>query len=267
MKRRTFLKTVGGATGATALGLQKAQSQQKSSQARATPTGSASFVRNHTQHKTYGIGKKMPAPSATFNLSTRMPGWFPDACDPTSDSDYLFPEEMLRYANGAPEAFSLPTIGSPTVSQILGGKPPKKETTNPFALLIRALADKARMYNITLYELRRFHYCKKFGLPLPPNPYGNQPALPACNAPDFDSKAQKAETNFTDAAKALDNLIDSGGSGIPFVAVDMVHVNNYIVSMRVVAVPSIGGDLHVLEVGGSSSSHVSIYSAFSSPRP
>jgi hypothetical protein len=280
MKRRAFLKKVGGATGAAALGgystsgreksesastrPAEAQSTQKATQ-KAAQTATNAFVRNHKQDCTTGIGAKIgPDFKPTFTLSTRKPGWFPDAEDPMHDQDYLFPEEAIRYVGIKPFGFLLPVIPKPSAAQILGNVLPTEDRAkNPFTILLREIADLVRMYNLTLYELRRFHYLKKFKESLPKNTHGNQPDLPPLSDPDFDKKAQAAETTWTKAARDLDVFIDSGAS-MRLVAVDMVQVNKYIVSMRVVALQSTP-DLHIFEAGGSSSSHVSISSAFSSP--
>jgi hypothetical protein len=298
MKRRTFLKTVGGAAGAAALGgcatagNEKAESTS-STHAKAKSTKASGnvataskppFNKKHSQRCTTGINRdNNPAFSPTFKLRRRMPGWFPDAFNPNDDEDYLFPEEMIKHNGTIPFGFTLPTIGKPTRRQLLGKVlPTKPNAQEPFDKMLCALADLVRWYNIYLYEVRRFHYLKKFGTALSDNPYGKQPPLPPLGHSLFNKKAQDAEDNWTAAAKALDDFIDSGigmptGAFLPIVAVDMVQVNNYIISMRVVAQQSIPDDLtlkefkdlkaHILEVGGSSSSHVSISSAFSSPTP
>src|SRR6185369_16501080 len=221
---------------------------------------------NHKQQKTYGVAEKSDDEfTDVFSLSRRMPGWFPDAADPRDDEDYLFPEEVIRHANGIPYPFKLPAIVRPEPHHILGGTIPTKDNAKtPFTFLIRELADKVRWYNITLYELRRFHHCWKFRTKdkdknkPDPNPYGNQPDLPDWDASTFKGSANTAQANWKKAAKALDDFIDGGapGHGMPLVAVDMVQVNNYIVSMRVVALQSTTKlQEHVLEAGGSSSSH------------
>src|SRR6185369_16053764 len=106
MKRRTFLKTVGGAAGAAALTGCKTQGADSSNSTsptnasrKALSAARGSFKKNHKQQKTYGVAEKSDDEfTDVFSLSRRMPGWFPDAADPRDDEDYLFPEEVIRHA-------------------------------------------------------------------------------------------------------------------------------------------------------------------------
>ena len=87
--------------------------------------------------------------------------------------------------------------------------------------------------------------------------------------------AKAAEADWTKVSNQVNDLLETASSGsssfgIELLAADMVAANGYIVSMRVVAnEPSENGGpaspgIAAPEVGGSSSSHVSISSAFSS---
>src|SRR5262249_37036141 len=132
--------------------------------------------------------------------------------------------------------------------------------------LIRELADLVRRYNASLYRLRRLHYFTYFRKhkPWPPkNPHGD-PVLPPAVGKTLKDLVKDAERDWT--KRVIPDLVDflnspyfCGKKEYSILAADMIEVNNYIVSMRVVAVEENEDG----EVGGSSS-HVSISSAFSS---
>ncbi len=117
--------------------------------------------------------------------------------------------------------------------------------------------------------MRRLHFHENAvpaGGPPPRNPHGDKDSgnpLPDPESPEFRQLVAGAEAEWSTAVDKLNELLAvdanspiSHGCG-PTMA-DMVEVNGYIVSMRVVAERQ-GG-----EVGGSESSHISISSAFSS---
>ena len=93
----------------------------------------------------------------------------------------------------------------------------------------------------------------------PKNPFGDEDLT--ADPVILKRMIRVAERDWKNVTKAIDDFIEKGEFGsakLKVVAADMVEVNGYIVSMRVVAT-----DLNK-RVSGSSSSHVSISSAFSS---
>jgi hypothetical protein len=152
--------------------------------------------------------------------------------------------------------------------------------------LIRHLADHVRRYNAALYRLRRLHFYNTVSsrnsgpsptIPLPPqNPHGDPSdfPLPAPDSDRFCELAKDAEKEWTTVTTVLNAFIEAEfpppgstppGSNAPKLkieAADMIEVNGYIVSMRVVASDP-EKPVRPNEVGGSSS-HVSVSSAFSS---
>jgi hypothetical protein len=152
--------------------------------------------------------------------------------------------------------------------------------------LLRQLAVLARRYNASLYRLRRLHlfvYGKKDGDPddyvpqLPPrNPFGD-PELPPKSGETIKDVVGAAENDWDTVTTAIENFICNvtkheyvklGSDGkeqvfiASIVAADMVEVNGYLVSMRVIA--KVEGEIQTEKIGGASSSHISISSAFSS---
>ena len=262
-----------------------------------------------------------------FKLQKRMPGWFPDAIDntppqgkaliPGTDVQFLFKEEAVQLLDdkttlvpfGIPHSeddsgrdtpFLEPTDSDSWASfnrWILGHKVyPKKANEPGLTTVIRSLADHARIYNASLYRLRRLHFyykmCKQTGQTnyptkyLPPHnknqggvgceiPEENLPDL-AKNWDDFCELASDAESKWTLAADMLNQYIETGYSvdythGSPgavntWLVADMMEVNGYIVSFRAIVGTGkpVRGRIHITEVGGSSS-QVSVSSAFSSP--
>jgi hypothetical protein len=272
MKRRTFLKTVGSAAGAATLGSPKLLAQNEPVRFR----GKKVFGK-HKQEETYGVGHSDYKPEGGhFALPKRMPGWFPDAADTTGagSHDFMFLEETVKLTDNGPVPWALPDPVKPGTRWIVGDPipdAPANPKAKPFICLIRALALKVRVYNASLYQLRRFHYYDKYHNDPGPNPHGDKRAIPdpKTDPNGFHGRVQAAEEDWNKAAKALNDIIDPPDPshpplGLDLVAVDMVQMNNYIVSMRVVAVPLSGAGKHPMEVGGSSSSHVLISSAFSS---
>lgn len=277
IKRRTFLRTIGGAAGAAAIGGSTTRSVEQSTNAPVS-TSPITAKRNRPQKCSYSVGDVVPH-KAPFAQDYRKPGWLPDALDPGDPQKpryFMFPDEALKYWGSDAFPFRLPRPVDPDPSWILGGPipdQPAKSGHKPFVRLIRKFARAIRAYNATLYDLRRYHF-KKYDIDLPSNKYGNkdhQGDLPDPNDGNkFDPKAHDAEEKWKAAAQDLTDLIDPDNPpnqtfGLEIVAADMVQVNNYIVSMRLVVTPS--GPEKYREIGGSDSSHVSISSAFSSPSP
>jgi hypothetical protein len=161
---------------------------------------------------------------------------------------------------------------------ILGNRiyePHRGETAQgmtPLMRLICDLAKRIRKYNASLYRLRRLHFWFKYRdykhdknckFP-PPNPYGDVKDLPDAGSCEFRKLAQDSEKDWVRVTNDINNFIESAmdnyQDGCQLMLADMVEVNGYVVSMRVIVVP---GPVHPNEPGGSSS-HVSISSAFSS---
>jgi hypothetical protein len=164
---------------------------------------------------------------------------------------------------------------------ILGGPlattPPPGQTQ--LTQLIRDLAVKVRKYNASLYRLRRIHYCNKFHDDANkkywphPNPDGGDEKDPtAGSTSDVTKRVSDAEQNWCTVTDDLDSFLESAKKGYPFapaqskiqlLGVDMVEVNNYIISMRVVVESILPPPPEVC----GSSSQVSISSPFSSSSP
>jgi hypothetical protein len=214
--------------------------------------------------------------STPFTMRMRDPGWHPDATDDgTGKREELFLEEAIgRDEEGFLIPFGVPFL-EPTPGDrdefnrwILGGAVPDPAPgETPLTSLVRELATACRRYNASLYRLRRLHYhFNDPEDPLPPrNPHGD-PELPPVGTP-IDQLVADAERDWkTVVIPKIHDLLDKpqsfSGKEIKVVAADMIEVNGYIVSMRVVA----RGVVEGAQIGGSSL-HVSISSAFSSPVP
>jgi hypothetical protein len=241
---------------------------------------------SHKITTTYKLGPISSESSGSpFNLLIRMPGWFPDGVDDgRGQCQRLFPEEMVGLSGGSP--LPLPVPFQPDYHTWCGGdsdrwihgvsipdlpNPTTDQTEAPLTTLVRDLAVKVRRYNASLYRLRRLHYHQKYsacaGYKLPPrNPYGDPTSVPSPTAdPDgFKIMISDAETDWRNVNDDLNCFLDKDtgiqrqGYGLALIAADMVEVNGYVISIRVVANP-----VFLKEAGGSSS-HVSISSAFSS---
>jgi hypothetical protein len=228
--------------------------------------------------------------NSPFKMRIRDVGWHPDAAkNGNGGREELFIEEAIgRDKDGFLIPFGVPkSKGSSTNDVpfkeptqpgdweafnrwILGGPVPDPAPDEPaLTSLVRALAGACRRYNASLHRLRRLHYHvthpqeKIFP---PRNPHGD-PALPPTGGKTLSQLVADAEDNWkTVVVPEMYNLLDNAqsynGKEIRVIAVDMIEVNGYIVSMRVVA----GGTGANGEIGGSSS-HVSISSAFSSHSP
>jgi hypothetical protein len=289
VKRRKFLKTVGAAAGAAALAASKAVSQTQSSKKTAVLKAKVFDTDDdptHDAQMTFGLGtvtdprnpndpKDSPGP---FKRRVRAPGWYPDA---ESSKDVkcgrLFLEEVIgKKKNSYLESLPVPFGGHPEDSKrwALGSRLITKDDLpdnatqedKDFLEFVRGLARLARTYNAALYDLRRLHFYWDYRktpagvIWPPPNPHGKQRGIPNLSTMDqagdpFNDWVKAAEEDWRTACRDLNKTLET----LSLLAADMVCVNNYIISMRVVTQTT-------KEVGGSSS-HVSLSSAFSSPSP
>ncbi len=224
-----------------------------------------------------------------FTQPQRQPGWHSDATVRTLDLGHpervvIEPAEALaKGADGHPIPFPIPSFhGKPFeepahhdrpeewlefVRHWILGHPIVERDSREFYLLLLELAQLARNYNASLYRLRRlrfFHKAvndRKPG-PLPPrNPHGEIDDPEPCDPARFAEQVQRAEADWKKTTAELDAYIDGEHHGLKIATADMVEVNRYIVSMRIILAPPTG--IHTLKAG-TSSSLVSISSNFSS---
>lgn len=164
---------------------------------------------------------------------------------------------------------------------ILGSPLDEKDEGNPnlFTEYIRELAILCRHHNAALYSMRRMHYALNAPIgssEMQMNPNGHaddKKAVPSSVTLAFKTAVKEAENRWEDATRKLRNFIRDGLSqeeeNFNIIA-DMIEVNNYVVSMRVVArspnsaQKSPNDMIRTREYTGISSSHVSLSSAFSS---
>ena len=279
MKRRSFLKTVGGAAGVMTLGAAVVPQQ-------AGAKGSKKFKSGRKQEHTYALGPLDPPDQQTpfKQLWIRSPGWFPDGADVGSAlAEPLFQEEVvgIKKVQGkdhiVPFGIPFPDFAKKDPSNIwaLGHKLKQGTGGQTFTDFVRRLALRARQYNGSLYRLRRLHFYWYYqdqaaGTVDWPgqNPDGKPKETEAPDPKDlgdFQGRVTAAETDWMQVTDQLNSLLESGrdnsGNYKPGkFAADMVTANGYIISMRVVIM------LPGKEPGGSSS-HISISSAFSSSSP
>ncbi len=232
-------------------------------------------------------------PDSKFQLKRRMPGWRPDTKN--GGNQKLYPEEMLLKENEKFAAFRHPKENKSILTEPdpmapaaewhefnswIVGSPLKTGSSKEFDMFLNSLARFVRRYNAALYWMRRLHFHENAtAMPeqeFPRNSHGDQD-----NGEDLPDKGtQKFRDWVADAEKAWKVRIDelnyllAGKLGDSFdfgfidTKADMIEVNGYIVSMRVVAQekPWTAKDVGIKQIGGSSSSHVSINAAFSSSR-
>ncbi len=228
-----------------------------------------------------GPGSVLP-PEEGSNLARRMPGWLPDLWDlPVPNPvggviafpQAFFIEEMLGLTS-APAyrgeevkvPFAVPLSGVSNSKWILGHRlhelHPKTGAELPPALWsefnqwLRKLSKLARNYNASLYRLRRLH------LKHQKNKWDMDP-LPTDGLKQWDIDG--AEKEFMDRAFDLKGHLkpNPDPNSVPRRIVEMIQVNGYIVSFRVVDIET-RRNPNFREFGGSESSHISLSSAFSS---
>lgn len=220
---------------------------------------------------------------------TRKPGWHPDKQNDQGSVFTVYPEEALLGIGNKFEPFApfFEETSSAPNAQWLGRvlEPPANPSNLDFTSYLWAIANAVRRYNADLYFLRRLHFIEN-GEPiagdLPKrNPNGDKDD-PASGKPIPDPKADPgafaafvgdACEKFNDSVDQLNNLLNSGtpptGLAFPFTntIADMVEVNGYIVSMRIISPEPVTEKLTIQQIGGSSSSFVYIPSPFSSSYP
>jgi len=150
-------------------------------------------------------------------------------------------------------------LGTPLVDD------PKKKDKFFFDFL-NEIANHVRRYNAALYWMRRLHYLENVtGTQPPRNPHGDKE--PATGMPDpgtleFDALITQAQYEWDKVVEDLNALLNgekkTSNHGFTDTKADMVEVNGYIVSMRIVSQKR----PWLKEIGGSSSSHFSVSSAF-----
>jgi hypothetical protein len=247
---------------------------------------------NHGDHVDHPGGQKY------FKGKMKLPDWLADTSVEKGDDNkdyFLFPEEAIHQdKNYGFDAFFPPGTQAPFEDPIpILGAPFNKDPNSHFDLLLSNIALWARNYNAALYWMRRLHFHLKHRLfpkdfkinTAPPrNPHGDN------DDPNHDVSEwqlnefndantlpiKQAQERWGDAITKLNGFLatpqdvvlpDGTPKTFKQVWADMVQVNGYIVSIRLVADEKDYNPLSklgVLEMGGSSSSHISISSAFSS---
>jgi len=248
-------------------------------------------------------GGHAPHPQGSkFKGELKLPGWLPDTT--VIDEQYLFLEEALHKGTGGFDAFAAPRTAAGAFQEPLPtdspdkwnsfnswilGAPFTKKPGDDFDALLEEIANCARRYNAALYWMRRLHLYEKaklLNIPIstPPlrNPHGDHDRGPNDDPAkwtdeDFKRMIPEAQKDWNMAVKGLDSVLKRTGS-LGSIWADMIQVNDYIVSMRIVSQTtyadppkSANAELPtkpktVPYIGGSSS-HISVSSALSSPSP
>ena len=247
-------------------------------------------LKDHPTHKDKN-GREVPS---SFQFKRRMPGWYPDGYKNFLGSRReVFMEEFLKLDTDGLHPFPIPSssFSSSSVSRVFPFEEPganaKAEDWVAFykwvvghpisngsdvlTTICRELASLVRKYNAVLYELRRLHYHEnapeKSAL-MPYNPHGGfEQNLPEKDTVEFIKRVGETEKQWAEVTKNIGEFLAEDRNGLRVTA-DMIEVNGYIVSMRVLAQsqPVPPGTARTEEVGGSSS-HVSISSAFQAVPP
>jgi hypothetical protein len=261
----------------------------------ATETSKQPDVKRRSARTKPKPGDHVPHPQGSkFKGKVKLPGFLPDTF--VDDGQYLFLEEAILTSPGF-KAFAAPATGGAAFQEPAPGDPatawtdfnswilgapfnptidPATHKPVPFDALLQDIATRIRKYNAALYWMRRLHFHEKaqlLNIPInsapPRNPHGDlapDPINPT--APNFGSLVQAAQQNWKDAVNGLNDILLNGNNDFEYIWGDLVQVNNYIISMRIAAsnvLPTLKSGAKIYEVGGSSSSHTSISSAFSSP--
>lgn len=282
LKRRTFLKTVGSAAGATALGAVSGTGGP------GPATGGRPTLTMSLEEVTAG-GPGSTAANSTLRI--RPPFWHPDGSPPggtpadPKGRRQLFQEEIVGEVDhhkmrSLPVEFEYKGVSK---KWILGGAIAETAPLGheQFTALVRALAVKVRKYNASLYRLRRIHYCNRFDPTKHywphPNPDGGDEKDPT--AGDVPKRVSDAEKDWCTVTDDLDSFLERAKTGYPnnpndpndpnikrvikLVGLDMTAVNSYVIAMRVVVESIVAAPPEVC----GSSSQVSISSPFSSSSP
>src|SRR5437016_9687581 len=213
MKRRTFLKTVGGAAGVTALG--GCCTPAKNAATRKV-AGKGKTKRGQTP--TYGLASMTSAdPTTPFTLSVRQPGWFPDGADIGSQRKRLFLEEVAGVKKtSVTETFPVEFDYTGTSKKwILGSRIDTTQSDN-LTKFVQRLAVKVRQYNASLYRLRRLHFYwdyKDQGVQLVTLPKANPHGDPKTNPdpkndlPGFKNMVNDAEADWVKVTDQVNDLL------------------------------------------------------------
>lgn len=223
-----------------------------------------------------------------FKGKLKTPGWLPDKTEYDEESVFL-EEAIFRHQErglaafpppnhfglpwdepNPPPAFEEPQDNDParwkTFNQwILGGSFTQKQN-DAFDVLLEDILKRVRKYNAALYWMRRLHFHENADpnkiLTKPPrNPNGDQDYGKEPKDWNFDKLVPVAQANWKTAITELHGILTNGKPPFKHLLGDVVRVNDYIISIRVIAQDKAWPD----QLGGSSSSHISISSAFSSP--
>ena len=292
--RRAFLKTAATMGTAAAIG---SSSIRNATAARSEQTRKKK-PRENNESKKIGPIEDQPQQSVFRKLERRrMPGWRGDTLGRFLTGDETFyPEQLLRVENGHYDPFGHvnpnanilkpPPPDPPQDPEELRkwqqqwlefntwvlGAPRKTEKRTTFDDFLDEIGNRVRRYNAALYWMRRLHFHEN-DIPISKPPDYNENGDDEKDLPDlsttdgkekFEALAKKAVARWEKAVKDLNQILAGEGEWerreFEDTNADMIEVNGYIVSMRVISKPE------NRELGGSSSSHISISSAFSSPK-
>jgi hypothetical protein len=237
---------------------------------------------------------KVRCPRDPFTAHMRMPDWHSDAIVDLTDENWLelFPEEGLGIVKPKTQEGIAPFLikdflkdsSKPWETGWLGGSLPTAGV-NPskFNEYLLELAARARIYNFLLYFLRlshTFHDFKKEAIILPDEDDALKEHLELIKLilgtsdptdPPNEAICNRLETCWQEAARDLNCLLEEKEfceKGFKNVYADLIQVNGFIVSMRVVATQKEPSTLRrkpldqgAFEVSGSSS-HVSLNRPF-----
>lgn len=296
--RRDLLKNIAVATvGASIAGCQStAQGKVQSAKAAvATRT-----LRPNAETKKLGeLARHKLHPNSAFKKTPwrRIPGWRADTADKNGNEEFYFPEEALRSEIKGSEKFDPfppPTTGAafaePTTkynpsnpqnarewnqhNAWILGHPFDENSTDKFDQFLAQIARRVREYNAALYWLRRLHFrenAEPISSPPRENPNGDESAhIETPGTLAFDAQVERAEKRWIDAVRNLNAILDDQPvPGFRNTRADMVEVNGYIISMRVISNYDDGSGTKdtladAFQIGGSSSSHAYISSPFCS---
>ncbi|HTG45591.1 MAG TPA: hypothetical protein VK633_13795 [Verrucomicrobiae bacterium] len=212
------------------------------------------------------LGRVGPSPNdPLLNMRKRMPGWYPDEIDhkdktpeddqndpdPAGDKhEVLFPEEALMQPLGSKyvpfQPGLLKTIEDAT--RWTFGQPLNSKPDDEFDERLDGLLTKIREYNVRLYDMR-WHHLHLAGNT---NPNENLTIISCQHEQD----PAAAQDKWCQAVRALRKYLHEDHKNM---IIDVVEVNKYIVSVRVIEMmASAPGTMRTLQLGGSSSSHMFI---------